>query len=181
MEDGHLMEIYIEPAKLAGLLADEARLKVAAAVVLGANNLEKIRDITGLAEAAMTKALTRLQASGLVEYEPESGYRVRAQVFGESARRGRKKEEGDSLAQTIRFDRLPKSRDERLAVLAKLANLFEPGHRYPEKEVNEKLKEFNPDYAILRRSLIDEGFLKREDEAASAGHTVVMYWRATPE
>jgi|WetSurMetagenome_2_1015567.scaffolds.fasta_scaffold202310_1 hypothetical protein len=36
MGDDHLMEKYIEPAKLAGLLADEARLKVAAAVVLGA-------------------------------------------------------------------------------------------------------------------------------------------------
>ena len=177
MEENHLMEIYIEPAKLVGLLGDEARLKDTAAIVLGAGNLEKILDMTGLAEGVLMKALSRLQASGLVEYEPESGYRVRTQVFGESVRRGRKKEEGDSLTQSIRFDRLPKSREERLAVLAKLANLFVPGCRYPEKEVNEKLKEFNPDYAILRRSLIDEGFLKREDEAAPAGHTVVMYWR----
>lgn len=176
MEDDHLMEIYIEPAKLAGLLADETRLKVAAAIVLGAGNLEKIRDMTGLEEAALIKALSRLQAGGLVEHEPESGYRVRTQVFGESARRNRKSEK----TETIRLGRLPKSRDERLAVLAKLAELFEPGRRYPEKEVNDKLKNINPDYALLRRSLIDEGFLQREDEAAPAGHTVVMYWRAVP-
>jgi hypothetical protein len=176
MEDNHLMEKYIEPAKLAGLLADETRLKAVAAVILGASSLEKIRDMTGLEEAALMKALSRLQAGGLVEYEPESEYRVRAQVFGESVRRGGKSEK----TETIRLDRLPKSRDERLAVLSKLAELFEPGRRYPEKEVNDKLKNINPDYALLRRSLIDEGFLKREDAAAPAGHTVVIYWRAVP-
>jgi len=173
MEDDHLEKTYIEPAKLAGLLADEVRLKVVAAVILGAGNPGKIQELTGLGEADMMKPLSRLQAGGLVEHEPESGYLVRVQVFGESARRGRKSEK----TETIRLGRLPKSREERLAVLAKLAELFEPGRRYPEKEVNDKLKEFNPDYAILRRSLIDEGFLKREDEAAPAGHTVVMYWR----
>ncbi len=176
MEDDHLVEIYIEPAKLVGLLADEVRLKVTAAIVLGASSLEKIRDMTGLGEAVMMKALSRLQAGGLVEHKQDTGYLVRVQVFGESARQGRKSEK----TETIQFGRLPKSREERLAMLAKLAELFEPGCRYPEKEVNDKLKEFNPDYAILRRSLIDEGFLKREDEAAPGGHTVVMYWRAVP-
>ncbi len=174
MTGTHLMGTYIEPAKLVGLLADEARLKITAAIVLGASSLEKIRDMTGLEETAVMKALSRLQASGLVEHEPESGYLVRVQVFGESARWGQKIEK----TETVRLDRLPKSREDRLTVLAKLAALFEPGRRYPEKEVNEKLKEFSPDYALLRRSLIDEGFLKRENEAAPAGHTVIMYWRA---
>jgi hypothetical protein len=50
-----------------------------------------------------------------------------------------------------------------------VARTFEPGHRYPEREVNDVLRSFWPDYAALRRYLVDEGFLDRADG---------VYWRA---
>ena len=50
-----------------------------------------------------------------------------------------------------------------------MARTFEPGHRYPEHEVNDVLRTFWPDYAALRRYLVDEGFLDRADG---------VYWRA---
>jgi hypothetical protein len=63
---------------------------------------------------------------------------------------------------------LPAKRAKRLGVLDRLAQLFEPGERYPEPEVNRRLRAVHDDVAMLRRYLVDEGFLDRE-----AG----MYWR----
>lgn len=43
-----------------------------------------------------------------------------------------------------------------------LAQRFEPGREYPEAEVNRILGQFDPDFAMLRRYLVDEGLLARE-------------------
>jgi hypothetical protein len=57
--------------------------------------------------------------------------------------------------------------------LSLLASKFEPGRRYTEKEVNERLKSWHSfgDWCLLRRSLCDCGFLRREPNGAS-------YWLA---
>ena len=56
----------------------------------------------------------------------------------------------------------------RLAALAILAERFEPGHRYAEREVSAILADDAPDPATLRRLLVDHGLLSR-----AAGE----YWR----
>jgi hypothetical protein len=56
-------------------------------------------------------------------------------------------------------------------VLRWLAERFEPGRRYPEREVNELLRRSHPDNAMLRRYLVDHGLLERD-------HGV--YWRPGP-
>jgi hypothetical protein len=55
-----------------------------------------------------------------------------------------------------------------LAACAFLADRFERGRRYPEREVNELLADDAPDVATLRRLLVDEGFLERDHGS---------YWR----
>jgi hypothetical protein len=89
--------------------------------------------------------------------------------------------EADVLRRFVRNGRLlamPAAHSKRLVVLDHLAGLFEPGRRYPEPEVNELLKRYHPDYALLRRYLVDDGFLDREDEPApSGGRWVKVYWR----
>jgi hypothetical protein len=73
---------------------------------------------------------------------------------------------------------MPAARAKRLVVLDHLAGLFEPGRRYPEPEVNELLGRYHPDYAMLRRYLVDDGFLDRADEPAPSGsRSVKVYWR----
>jgi hypothetical protein len=64
---------------------------------------------------------------------------------------------------------VPAKRGKRLVVLDHLAQRFEPGERYPETEVNNRLREVHDDVAALRRYLVDEGFLSRE---------VGIYWRS---
>ena len=67
-----------------------------------------------------------------------------------------------------RLHTIPTRRAKRLVVLDHLAQSFELGRTYPEAEVNEILVRFHPDYAALRRYLVDEQFLARDSN---------VYWR----
>lgn len=55
----------------------------------------------------------------------------------------------------------PTKEKRRLAILRRLIKRFDPQRIYTEKEVNEILAEIFHDYAILRRNLIEYGFLDR--------------------
>lgn len=68
-----------------------------------------------------------------------------------------------------RLSRIPEKRAKRLVVLERLSQEFEPGINYPERQVSFMLQLFHPDFAALRRYLVDEGFLTREDG---------VYWRS---
>jgi hypothetical protein len=67
-----------------------------------------------------------------------------------------------------RLTSLPSRRPMILAACAFLADRFELGRRYAEREVNDLLADDAPDPATLRRLLVDEGFLEREPG---------IYWR----
>lgn len=57
----------------------------------------------------------------------------------------------------------PAKRKARAHVLLYLVNYFDPGVKYSEKQINKTLKAFWPDFAYLRRELVDYGYLKRND------------------
>lgn len=81
-------------------------------------------------------------------------------------------EEQHVLDRFFRDDRLvlmPTRRSKRLLVLDRVAQVFELGRTYPEREVNALLAPIHPDVAALRRYLVDEHFLTRD-----AG----VYWRS---
>ncbi len=61
----------------------------------------------------------------------------------------------------LRLKNFPKKDKKKVVILAELAALFVKGQEYAEKEVNALLGEVYPDYATLRRYLVDYGFLKR--------------------
>ncbi len=67
-----------------------------------------------------------------------------------------------------RLVRMPAKHRKRLVVLDHLARVFEPGHRYSETEVNNLMRAFHDDVALLRRCLVDEAFLARAEG---------VYWR----
>jgi len=68
-----------------------------------------------------------------------------------------------------RLHTIPSKRAKRLVVLDHIAQSFEPGRTYQEQEVNTIIERFHPDYAALRRYLVDDQFLTREDN---------VYWRS---
>jgi len=73
------------------------------------------------------------------------------------------------LASDGRLRTIPTKHSKLLVVLDHLAQEFEPGRTYPEAEVNDILQRHHPDYAALRRYLVENGFMTREDN---------MYWRS---
>ena len=170
--------------ELAGLLADERRLRVFAAVVLGAAREDEIVAAAGLEGKAVRTALDRLIRGQLIESSAE-GYRASATRFTDAARwaagqrhqvtpeeLGATPEQAAVLRNFLidgRLTHLPVPRQKRRVVLDFLAGRFEPGVQYPERDVNFMLGQFHRDYAALRRALVDEEFLERRDG---------FYWRA---
>jgi hypothetical protein len=175
---------------LLALLAEPDRLKALAAVVLGAETMPQVVERTGLAPRAAARALSRLVAGGLLDGDAGKGYRVRTEAIQAAAIPPETdaadavpggSPEAEVLRRFLHNGRLlamPSAHGKRLVVLDHLAGLFEPGRRYPEPEVNELLARYHPDYAMLRRYLVDDGFLDRADEPAPSGsRSVKVYWR----
>jgi hypothetical protein len=73
------------------------------------------------------------------------------------------------LTEDGRLHTIPSKHAKLLVVLDHLAQSFEPGQRYREAEVNEILQRFHPDHAALRRYLVENDFLAREEG---------VYWRS---
>jgi DNA-binding HxlR family transcriptional regulator len=61
-----------------------------------------------------------------------------------------------------RLTQLPAQLKKRLIVLETIAQEFEPARSYTEHEVNQILLEFHEDVALLRRELVDCGFMARD-------------------
>jgi hypothetical protein len=68
-----------------------------------------------------------------------------------------------------RIPSMPSAWAKRRVVLEHIVLAFEPGVKYPEKEVNAILRAWHDDYAALRRYLVDEGLLDRQNGGE--------YWR----
>jgi hypothetical protein len=74
-----------------------------------------------------------------------------------------------SFVREGRISALPARSSKRLVLLDHVARLFEPGVRYPESLVNQRLRHVYDDYVTLRRYLVDAGHLSREN---------AVYWRS---
>jgi hypothetical protein len=171
-----------DAAGLAGLLADATRRRVFAALVLGDRTVDHVRESTGLTSREIVRALARLVDGELVVMGSDRSYFVVEEAFTAAARDAapvRDDEHADAPAETARVLRsflrdgrltaIPTQHSKRLVVLDRLAQDFDPGHRYTEREVNTILRRWHVDVAALRRYLVDDRFLDREHGD---------YWRA---
>lgn len=168
-------------AGLAGLLSEPERLRAVAALALGAATVAEVMERGGLDHRTATTALGRLEAGGLVS-TVDGVLVLQVGAFKDAARaaaRQRASDEpstGDATTDAVlrafseggRLIRLPAARGKRRRLLEHIVTAFEPGVRYPEPEVDTMLRAWYPDYASLRRYLVDEHLLARE-----AG----VYWR----
>lgn len=174
-----------DAAVLVGLLAEDDRLRVVAALVLGTQRHADLVGVTGLDSRRVTAALDRLTSGGLIEPGIDGSIRLRAEVFKDAARtasaavRRVTAEAFDGVAPETaavlrnfvadgRLQAIPTQRSKRRLVLDWLASRFEPGEVYHEPEVNRILAVVHADVAALRRYLVDEDFMERRDG---------FYWR----
>ena len=179
-----------DPRRLVAVLADAAKLRVFSALVLDgcadgltpAQAAERAEVSAGEAH----KALVNLSVLGLARRVGEDRYAASPDVFRASlSELNRKRDEAAAKAFATtdparlpvllncfrdgKLVYLPEKFSKRQIVLEEVAQSFEPGTRYAEAEVNLVLRDLYPDYAALRRYLVDSAFLSREDG---------FYWRS---
>jgi hypothetical protein len=172
----------LSPVDIVRSLADGDRLRVVAALALGAGDIDQVMAATALDHRDVTVAISRLVAVGLIERD-EHGLRVAEELIRTAARAAASPVDplpdhplvdASVLRAFIADGRLvaiPTSRRKLVQVLDLLAQDFELGRRYSERQVNDQLRRWHPDVATLRRHLVDFGFLDRQGGGGS-------YWRS---
>ncbi|KAF6566689.1 metalloregulator ArsR/SmtB family transcription factor [Paenibacillus sp. EKM202P] len=68
------------------------------------------------------------------------------------------------FAKDGKLRQIPAQYKKKLIVLQMLAEKLEPGRIYPERELNEWIKQYHEDFATIRRELIMHQFMYRERE-----------------
>ena len=169
----------MDATALVRVLAEPVRMKVFAALVLGAESTAQAAQFAGVSAREAAVAVHRLAEAGLVESVGERTV-ARTEVFADIARAAAAPKPQDDHGYTdptvanvvgtfVRDGHLigmPAQRARRVVVLEHLAQSFEPGVDYPETEVNTVLAglaEGGPvDHVTLRRYLVDEQLLRRD-------------------
>jgi hypothetical protein len=170
--------------QLVGLLADEERRRVVAALVLGVATVDDVRTATGLGTRSVATALAKVVDTGLAVRGDDGSYVLLGDAFRRAAiaaapprpepdPTGDAPDDAAKVLRTFfregRLTGIPAKQSQKRIVLDRLAQEFEIGVRYKERDVNAILRTFHDDVAALRRYLVDDEFLERR-----AGE----YWRA---
>jgi hypothetical protein len=172
----------VDRLKIAGLLASEAlnaaqvaeRLHIQPTQVLRhieqMENLGLVRPVDCGPLASKEPPRFRLQPEALEAMSKRvlAGRRPAARAEDFEGEAFDRKVLSDFMTPDGKLKSIPSQEKKRMAVLRHLAQAFQPGERYTEKQVNELLKQFNPDTASLRRYLVDSGLLAREQS---------IYWK----
>lgn len=75
-------------------------------------------------------------------------------------------------SKSVVLEKFPKKLKQKYLCLLWIKDVFEEEVIYSEKEVNTLLEAVYPDYVMIRRFLIDYGFLNRKSDGSS-------YWKTT--
>ena len=165
----------IDAARIIGLLGSPERRRVVAALLLGSTRVDEITEASGLEPREALDAPSRLVDAGLVDSGNDGTYLLLEEAFTIAARDAapppRPSEHPDAPPDAARvldtafrdgrLVNLPTKQSRRLIVLDHLAQRFEPGVHYTERQVNASLSQVSEDTATLRRYLVDHGFLDR--------------------
>jgi hypothetical protein len=167
------------------LTADRARLAVLGRLAVGACRAAQVSADTGINEREALRILGRMCALRLVREEGGvytlDDAALRALAQSQAPARGAHPAvlaglDEDDAAVAARFFRgmtlveIPAAEAKRRAVLRVLLDEFEPGRYYSESDVRRILRKFHPDDAALRRYMVEEGMLVRENRTRT-------YWR----
>jgi hypothetical protein len=164
-------------------LADAARLRIAGRLAAGEASAEELAAALGEKPAAVTRHVAQLERAGLVAAKGTK-YRLRldaihglaAKVLARPQTVVPDEAAGDDFDRKVlkdflmpngRLRELPMPEKKFMAVLRYVFKAFESGREYSEKEVNALLQAFHPDFATLRRALIDLQWLERESNGRS--------------
>ncbi|OGO64332.1 MAG: ArsR family transcriptional regulator [Chloroflexi bacterium RBG_19FT_COMBO_55_16] len=164
-------------------LSDVNRLKILGLLAQESLSVEQLAEMLNLRPSTVSHHLSRLSEAGLVSARASSYYnlyQLESKALEVMAQRLLAKETLPAVAADVDMDAydrkvitdytladghlktIPTQRKKLDAVLRYIAESFEPGSHYTEKQVNEILARYHQDTAFLRRSLVEARLLGRE-------------------
>ena len=173
------------------VLGEPQRLRIVGLLAQSPHTVEQIAKALKLGVSTVSHHLSRLSDAGLVSAKAEgyySVYRLNAEVLKDMARTLLQQAEKPSISEEEvpdaferkvletftepggRIKSFPVQEKKYLVLVRHVLKAFEPGVRYPEKRVNQILKNYNEDTASLRRSLVEHKYMAREGGGGK-------YWR----
>jgi hypothetical protein len=176
-------------------LANTERLQIVGLLAVEVANAAQIAERLSLPPYAVLRHLERLEEMNLIQAVGDDlidlplankSYRLNTAELNELSRQvlsGQRQKatpedfDGEAYERKVlsdfmtadgRLKALPVQEKKLLVVLRHLVQVFEPGERYTEKQVNETLRRYHIDTAALRRYMVDNGLLERREG---------IYWR----
>ncbi len=168
-------------AQLFKALGHPARLLILNLAQIKPRHGEELATILNLKPATISHHLALLTEVGLLEHKQAQYYHVYSLIGSVLEKRlselvqlpqpGLKAEvEQDAYRNKVlrtffrrgRLTQIPAQLKKQQIVLERLAQEFEPGRAYAERELNQVLLEFHDDVASLRRGLVSQGLMQRE-------------------
>ncbi len=145
--------------------------------------VERLAERIGVTPATVSFHLKKLEDVGAVTSRKDQYYSmfsINNEVFNvaildilkeesEESRLQKEREENyrqkviDSFFEYGKLKSIPSQRKKEKIVLEEIAKSFEAGRDYTEREINIIIADFNDDFCTIRRDMISEGILEREN------------------
>ena len=172
------------------VFSNESRLRLIGHLANGERSVGELARLLDLKEPTVSHHLAELKGLGLVTVRAEGNmriYQLNAKALESISKdifarpnlaamvpKSEMNEEERVLRVWVKDGRIvdiPAQEKKKQIVIRWLAGQIDPARRWTEREFSEWLSRFNEDYAVLRRYLVDSGYMARENG---------IYWR-TPE
>lgn len=171
-------------------LADKSRLQILKSLAIEDMDVERLAERLNLSAPTVSFHLKKLAEANAVTAQKSQYYMIYAlnrEIFSVTmldilltpsdeadlqAQRDEKYRQRviDAFFEYGKLTAIPAQQKKKRIVLEVLAEAFDPNRRYTEKEVNLILADFHDDFCTLRRALVGEGLMCRENG---------VYWRTT--
>ena len=168
--------------KIFGCLADPSRLRIVQALTQGDQYTELLSQVLELSPSTVSFHLKKLEDAGLVRARKEQYYTVYSlnrelydksiselaapEASQQDLQQKRAAEYRERVLQSFfengRLKAIPVQRKKKLICYEKIAERFELGRVYDEKELSAVIAEIHEDYCTIRRDMISEKLLRRE-------------------
>jgi biotin operon repressor len=169
-------------------LADPTRMRILLLLSRGKMHGQALAKKLNLSQPTVTHHASKLREAGLIKERRDKNmvyFTLNPELIRQHAEatvrfifeKGEGEEEMSELNETLeasvlrnffskdgKLRQIPAQYKKKLIVLQMLAEKLEPGRMYPERELNEWIKQYHEDFATIRRELIMHQFMYRERE-----------------
>lgn len=172
-----------EAIQLFKCLADKSRIQILKSLMEEDMYVERLAERVGITPATVSFHLKKLEDVGAVKSRKDQYYSmfsINNEVFDVSIIDILKEESSEAKLQKARDDQyrqkviesffeygklksIPSQRKKEIIVLEEIAKAFEEDHEYSEREVNIIIADYNDDFCTLRKDMVSEGILERDN------------------